>query len=130
MPDAAKRPHRPASPALRVLTRNRTGDRFVELSAQGHSGFQSDIPVILDDIASPGRTFLRTFEFVRARDARPPVSMSVDADFEGSACKTPVSAGAAEIISATSIRHPANAVDLSRPLADAICSIPAAHDGK
>lgn len=106
-----------------VLHKRRSGDRRVEVSAPGSQAFRSRTPVILDDIASSGRTMIEAIEHLRSLGTTPPVCVLIHAVFADSAYEDMLAAGAARVVSTDSIPHPSNAISLGPALAREIAPI-------
>ena len=106
-----------------VLRKVRTGDRQVEVSVPDNAALRNGTPVILDDIASSGRTLVRTIERLVAAGARTPVCLVIHAVFAGSAHDDILAAGAARIITTDTIPHPSNAIGIASVLAEAFGSL-------
>lgn len=101
-----------------VLRKVRSGDYDVSIDAAG-LGDLSGTPVIIDDIASSGRTLIETVELLRKAGAAAPICAVVHPIFAGDSYSELLGAGAARIVSTNSIAHDTNAIDVSGPLADA-----------
>ena len=106
-----------------VLRKVRTGDRQVEVSVPESAVLRDGTPVILDDIASSGRTLVRTIERLVAAGSRAPVCLVIHAVFAGSAHDDILAAGAARIITTDTIPHPSNAIRIASVLAEAFGSL-------
>ena len=106
-----------------VLRKVRTGDRQVEVSVPESAVLRDGTPVILDDIASSGRTLVRTIERLVAAGIRAPVCLVIHAVFAGSAHDDILAAGAARIITTDTIPHPSNAIRIASVLAEAFGSL-------
>ena len=106
-----------------VLRKVRTGDRQVEVSVPDSAVLRDGTPVILDDIASSGRTLVRTIERLVAAGTRAPVCLVIHAVFAGSAHDDILAAGAARIITTDTIPHPSNAIGIADVLAEAFGSL-------
>ncbi len=106
-----------------VLRKVRTGDRQVEVSVPDSAALRDGTPVILDDIASSGRTLVRTIERLVAAGTRAPVCLVIHAVFAGSAHDDILAAGAARIITTDTIPHPSNAIGIASVLAETFESL-------
>ena len=106
-----------------TLTKTRKGDLHVEVSLPETRPPELGTPVILDDIASSGRTLIRTIERLCDRGARPPVCIVIHAVFAGDACAEILAAGASRIVSTDSIPHPTNEIGLARLLSEATLKV-------
>ncbi|MBA5775522.1 ribose-phosphate diphosphokinase [Stappia sp. F7233] len=106
--------------AYEVLRKRRIGDRQVEVSAPEGADLSRGTPVILDDIASSGRTMVRAVERVLAAGAKPPVCVLIHAVFSDRAFDDILTAGAARVVTTDTIPHPSNAISVAECLAAAI----------
>ena len=100
-----------------VLEKRRSGDRSVEVSVPRSEALLAGTPVILDDIASSGRTLVRAIERLAEAGTRPPVCVVIHAVFAGSAYADILAAGAARVVTTDSIPHSSNAISLAGALA-------------
>ncbi len=103
-----------------VLGKHRSGDRCVEISPPAAAALSAGTPVILDDIASSGRTMVKTIERLRQAGASPPVCIVIHAVFAEGALADIQAAGARRIISTDSIPHETNGIRIAPLLADAV----------
>jgi len=106
-----------------VLEKRRNGDRDVEVSVPRSDALLAGTPVILDDIASSGRTLIQAIERLLDAGTRPPVCLVIHAVFAGNAQADILAAGAARIVTTDSIPHPTNAVSLAGGLAKALVQV-------
>lgn len=111
--------HRP----FEVLEKTRSGDREVEVSVPRSAALFHGTPVVLDDIASSGRTMIRAIERLRETGSAAPVCIVIHAIFSGTAHDDILAAGAARIVSTNSIPHPSNAISLAEPLARSVAEL-------
>lgn len=106
-----------------VLAKRRAGDRDVEITLPDlarHAGRQ---PVLVDDIASSGRTLVAAAEALRARGFPPPLCVIVHAIFAGDAFAE-LSAVAAGIVSTDTLTHASNAISVTSLIAGALATLP------
>lgn len=96
-----------------VLRKIRKGDMSVEVSVPESAALRDGTPVVLDDIASSGRTLVRAIEQLIAAGARAPVCLVIHAVFAGSAYDDILAAGAARIVTTDTIPHPSNALPVA-----------------
>jgi len=108
-----------AARPFEVLEKRRRGDRSVEVSVPQDEALLAGTPVILDDIASSGRTLVKAIERLLAAGTRPPLCLVIHAVFAGDAHADILAAGAARIVTTDSIPHASNAISLAQTLADA-----------
>lgn len=102
-----------------VLRKIRRGDRNVEVSVPDVERWGGHTPVLIDDIASTGRTMIETIHHLRNAGLASPVCVAVHAIFASEAFAELSSAGADRIVSCNTILHPSNLLDLSPQIADA-----------
>jgi ribose-phosphate pyrophosphokinase len=103
-----------------VLEKIRAGDRDVRVSAADAAALAGRAPVIVDDIASSGHTLARTVEALLRAGSAPPVCIVIHALFAGDAERVVRASGAARIVSANTIAHPSNGIDVSALVAEAV----------
>lgn len=103
-----------------VLNKVRHGDRDVEVSVPGVERFRSHTPVLVDDIISTGRTMAETLAHLARAGMSPAVCVGVHAVFAPGAYEGLKRAGAARIVTANTIAHPTNAIDVGGLLADGV----------
>ncbi|AHD03658.1 ribose-phosphate diphosphokinase [Leisingera methylohalidivorans] len=111
-----------ASCPCEVLRKHRSGDREVEVSVPSVAALKTGTAVILDDIASSGRTLVKTIE--RLAPGNPPVCVVIHAVFAAGAHAGILAAGARRIVTTDSIPHESNAISIAQILAEAVCSLP------
>lgn len=110
-----------------VLTKRRTGDREVEVSMPDltiHAGSQ---PLLIDDIASSGKTLVAASEALRKLGFAPPVCVVVHAIFAGEAF-TEVAAAAVGTVSTDTVAHTSNAITVTTLIAEALADLPAPRE--
>lgn len=103
-----------------VLRKTRRGDYEVELTVPESPALQLGTPVVLDDIASSGRTMVRAVSRLIEAGCRPPVCIVIHAVFAGDAEAAIRSAGAADIVSTDTIEHATNRISIAPALAAAV----------
>jgi len=116
-----------ASRPFEVLEKRRSGDRSVEVSVPHSEALLAGTPVILDDIASSGRTLIQAIERLLAAETRPPICVVIHAVFARDAHADILAAGAARVVTTDSIPHASNAVSLAQLLADAASDLQAGN---
>lgn len=107
-----------------VLRKQRRGDRAVDITVPTSADLQRCRPVILDDIASSGRTMSQAVERVVAAGGAAPVCILIHAVFADDAHDDIRAAGAARIVTTDTIPHLSNAISVAGILASAIATIP------
>lgn len=103
-----------------VLRKIRRGDLDVEVSLPDIERMRGCTPVLIDDIASTGRTLVAALEHLRRLRWPPAVCVVIHPIFAGDAWETLRRAGAARVVSTDSIAHPSNAISLAEPVATAV----------
>lgn len=103
----------------KVLRKQRSGDRSVEISVPDNPVLRAGTPVILDDIASTGRTLVRTIERLREAGTNPPVCVVIHAVFAGNSYADILNAGVRRIVTTDSIPHESNVIEITSLLATA-----------
>lgn len=102
-----------------VLRKIRRGDREVEIVLPDLEAWTGRRPVLIDDIASSGRTLIEAARRLQAQGLKPPVCVVVHAVFAGDAFEE--LAGVSDrIVSTDSVPHPSNAIPLASLLASAL----------
>ncbi len=98
----------------------RLGDTRVELRAPDLAPWRDRQPVLVDDVISSGGTMIEALGLL-ARAGLPGAScVAVHALFDGDAHERLLAAGAREVATSDTIRHPSNRFSILDPLADAI----------
>jgi ribose-phosphate pyrophosphokinase len=103
-----------------VLEKQRHGDADVDIAVPDIERWRERTPVLVDDILSTGQTLSQTVRGLRAQGLAPPLCLAVHAVFAGEAERRLADAGAARLVTANTIPHPTNAVDLTAPVAHAL----------
>lgn len=106
----------------RVLRKTRYGDRNVEVAVPELAIFAGHTPVIVDDIVSSGRTMAVTADQMREQGLERPVLVAVHALFSEATYRG-LKDRAAAVVSANSVVHPSNVIDLTAILANAVAKI-------
>ena len=107
------------APAL-VLEKTRAGDRSVEIELPQLVQFGDHQPVIVDDIVSTGTTMAKLVSGLVAGGFRPPACCCVHALFVEGAHDRLLQAGALQVTSCDTIRHPSNSIGVGKLLAEAV----------
>ena len=102
-----------------VLRKERHGDRDVQIAVPDLGAWRDRQPVLLDDIASSGRTLIEAARGIAAQGLPPPVCVVVHALFADDAYAE-LSALASRIVSTDAAPHASNAIALAGLLADAV----------
>lgn len=107
------------APAI-MLRKVRRGDRDVEVSVPDVARWRDHTPVLVDDIISTARTMIGTVGHLRRAGMPAPVCVGVHGVFAEGAYEELLAAGAARIVTANSIAHPSNAIDVAPELAEGV----------
>lgn len=110
---------RAGAPAI-VLTKQRRGDRDVQVSVPEVSRWAGHTPVLVDDIISTGRTLAETVAHLRRAGMAAPVCVAVHALFAPGAAEALREAGAARVVSGDTVAHPTNAIPLAQALTEGV----------
>jgi len=102
-----------------VLRKERHGDRNVEIAIPDLGEWAGRQPVLIDDIASSGRTLIETARGLIGQGLRPPVCVVVHALFADDAFAE-LSGLAERIVSTDAVTHPSNGIPLAGLLAEAL----------
>lgn len=102
-----------------AMTKQRLGDRQVRVSLPDLSAYAGRRPVLIDDIASSGRTLVAAAEALRSLGFDPPDCLVVHALFAPGAYEQ-VTAVTSRIVSTDSVAHPSNGIDLATLMAVAL----------
>jgi len=100
-----------------VLEKTRRGDREVEVSVPEVEKWRTHTPVLVDDIVSTARTMIETVRHLRGAGMKPPVCVAIHAVFADDAYRDLCAAGAARVVSANTIPHASNGIDVTPLLA-------------
>ncbi len=103
-----------------VLRKIRHGDSDVDIEVPDLEALRGRTPVLVDDILSTGHTLSKTVATLLQRGFRAPVCLAVHAVFAGEAERLLADAGAERLVTANTIEHPSNAVDVAAPIAHAL----------
>ena len=102
-----------------VLRKIRRGDREVEIALPDLSGFRDRSPVLIDDVASSGRTMIEAARQLPAHGLARPVCAVVHGLFAGDAWAG-LAAVADRVVSTDTVPHPSNAITVAPLVARAI----------
>ena len=103
-----------------VLHKTRTGDRQVAVSLPEPEILRGRSPVIIDDIASSGRTLVEAANGLRSLSSHPLTCVGVHALLEQDAERAIEGAGVARFVSTNTVAHATNAIDVVPLLAERI----------
>lgn len=105
-----------------VMEKTRRGDFDVSVDLPDLAGHALRTPVLIDDIASSGRTLIAAADLLAKRGMARPVCAVVHALFAGDAFAR-LQAVAARVVSCDSVPHPSNAVPLAPLVARALAGL-------
>ncbi|RZT11044.1 ribose-phosphate pyrophosphokinase [Duganella sp. CF402] len=103
-----------------VLSKVRSGDREVAVSAADAATLHGYTPVLVDDIISTARTMIAAVRQLQAAGLPPPVCIGVHALFAGDAHAALRAAGPARIVTCDTVPHESNGIGLAAALAAAV----------
>lgn len=106
-----------------VLKKVRTGDRSVDVSVPESAALRHGTPIILDDIASSGRTMVRAIERLLAAGSGRPICLIIHGIFAGNALEDLSSAGALRVVTTDTVPHTTNGIGVASLMADAVREI-------
>ena len=108
-----------ANAPFAVLTKQRFGDREVRIALPDLAPFAGRRPVLIDDIASSGRTLVAASTALQAQGFPPPICVVVHAIF-GEDAFARVTQAASRVVSTDTIPHATNAISVAPLIADAL----------
>jgi ribose-phosphate pyrophosphokinase len=103
-----------------LLRKTRLGDRAVDVSAPDLTAHRDRTPVVVDDIVSSARTMIAAVGALVRAGLRAPVCVAVHALFAGDAESALRAAGAAQIVTTTTVAHATSRIDVAPLIVDAI----------
>ena len=102
-----------------VSHKSRRGDRQVEIVLPDLGAWSGRRPVLIDDIASSGRTLIEAARRLHVQGLKPPVCVVVHAIFADDAFEE-LAGVSSRVVSTDSVPHPSNAIALAPLLASAL----------
>ena len=106
-----------------VLKKERKGDRDVVVSIPKIADLTNHTPVLMDDIISSGHTMMKTIEQLKSAGASGPICMAVHGIFAEGAYEKLQQAGAVRIVTANTIAHESNVIDVTETLSGGIVDL-------
>lgn len=103
-----------------VMSKTRLGDRRVQLDVPDLTRWKDRTPVLLDDIISSARTMALAATKVLEAGLRRPVCVGVHGILAADALATLRDAGVEKVVTANTIPHATNEIDVSPLVADGI----------
>ena len=101
-----------------VSEKIRYGDRDVKLVVPSIENFKDHIPVLVDDIISTGQTMIETVKQLKSYGMSAPLCIAIHAVFAEGAYEELLRSGAAKVLTANSISHCTNEMDISQLVID------------
>jgi ribose-phosphate pyrophosphokinase len=96
-----------------VLSKERHGDRQVNISIPEIDAYKNHSPVLVDDIISTAHTMIETVKKLLAVGFSKPICIGVHAIFADNSFQELLDAGAERIVTCNTIPHGSNSIDLS-----------------
>lgn len=106
-----------------ILDKVRKGDNLVEASMPNVGLYQNRTPILVDDIISTAATMIETVHHLKSLNMKPPICIGVHALFSGHAYDDLLTAGAKKIVTANTIAHASNQIDLKDIIIQSIDTI-------
>lgn len=106
-----------------VMSKTRLGDRRVEIDAPPLAQWMDRTPVLLDDIISSARTMALAARRIQQAGLGAPVCVGVHGIFAPDALGALRDAGVASIVTANTIAHETNAIDVTALVARGVQSV-------
>lgn len=103
-----------------VLDKVRSGDREITMTAPDPAVVRSGNPVVIDDIASSGRTLAQVAKGLVALGVENLTCVIVHALFVDKAYEAVLAAGARRIVSTNTVSHTSNSIDVAPLMSTAI----------
>lgn len=110
-----------------VARKERHGDRDVAVFLPEIDQWRDHTPVLLDDIIASGETMLQALRCLHGRTSLPPVCVAVHGIFAEGALEGLLAEGAGLIVTSNSVITDTSQIDISKPVAEAMVSLCAAH---
>lgn len=101
-----------------ILEKTRHGDREVEITLPDIGRYRNHSPVLVDDIISTAATMIKTVMVLRQQGFSDIACLATHGLFAGDAYAQLQKAGAARIITANTIPHPSNGLEVAALLAE------------
>jgi ribose-phosphate pyrophosphokinase len=113
-----------------VLEKVRSGDRNVSVTLPDPALVRDHNPVVIDDIVSSGHTLMEVVSGLRRLGSRPPTCVTVHGLFDTDTEVAIRNAGAARIVSTSTVPHASNQIDVAALIAEAVEEMYHARLGK
>jgi ribose-phosphate pyrophosphokinase len=105
-----------------ILNKVRHGDRQVEVSVPEVERWRDHTPVLVDDIVSTARTMIEALRHLTRMQMKQAVCIAVHGIFAGRAYTELLEAGATRVVTANTVPHESNAIDVTGLIARALLS--------
>jgi ribose-phosphate pyrophosphokinase len=103
-----------------VLEKTRTGDRSVQIDSPHVGQLGDHQPVIVDDIVSTGTTMAELVSGLVSAGFKPPACCCVHPLFVEGAHQRLLQAGALQVVSCDTVRHPSNRISVGNLFAEGV----------
>lgn len=103
-----------------IQRKRRLGDRALEIDLPDVSAWRDRTAVLVDDIISTGTTLARSVERLRQQGLEDVMAVAVHALFCGDALATLDRTGLSSLVTANTVVHASNDIDLSRLIAEGV----------
>ncbi|VVE27060.1 ribose-phosphate diphosphokinase [Pandoraea terrigena] len=103
-----------------VAHKTREADAKVSVQLQVPSAFAKRTAVIVDDILASGQTMLATVKALVRAGFGDPVCIAIHGLFDGISVDDLIAAGASRVVTANTVPHASNAIDVTPALAEAV----------
>jgi ribose-phosphate pyrophosphokinase len=90
----------------------REGDHDVKVIIPELEKYSENIPILIDDIISTGKTMVETIHYLKIMKMKSPICIGVHGIFSGDAYSELLNSGADSVITCNTIKHVSNAIDL------------------
>lgn len=103
-----------------ILQKVRCGDHEVEITLPDISPYRNHLPVLVDDIISTAGTMIKTISLLKAQGFAEIACLATHGLFAGDAYNQLCKAGATRIITANTVPHPSNCLQVANLLVQAL----------
>ena len=103
-----------------IMTKQRRGDRDVQVRMPPGAGNEGRVPVLLDDIGSSGHTLASAADVLRGAGWGRPLAIVVHALLDAAGMDLLHRSGVTRVVSCDSVPHPTNAIALAPLLAEGV----------
>jgi len=103
-----------------ILDKTRHGDRDVDIVAPDLSEYAGRKPILIDDIVSTARTMIEALGLLASAGLGSPICIGVHGVFADGAYDDLLAAGAERVVTANTIAHGSNEIDVRGSIADTL----------